>query len=226
MSDDAHKAKTTKKSKKHVYDPVAARKAHEERVAENVKRAFAEAEVNKFESNLPNQQIERLKKKLGRPSKYDPQFCELVVEIMKQGKSIASVACAIGVSRKILYEWAEAHKNFRDALDLGKDLAQQYWENLSQDMSNGEASQCDVKSKGNPGMVQFMMSRRFSDYHAKTQSTVTTDQTIKQTQTIFVFESQLSDGVIRQSQTVEETEFPLESIINDLTEELCPKESE
>ena len=226
MSDNPPPKKRGPKPKGPVYDPVAAHEKHKAAVAENVKRAFERAEAERIPSNIPDEQMQVLKQKVGRPSKYDPAFCDLVLEIMKQGKSIAAVACAIGVARAKLWEWGEANPEFRSALELGKDLSQQYWENLSQEMSNGEASQCEVKSKGNPGMVQFMMSRRFTDYHAKTQASVTTDQTIKQTQTVFVFESQLAEGVIRQKAGVVESQEELDKIIDEISEDEWKQEFE
>jgi len=64
----------------------------------------------------------------GRPSKYDPAFCDQVVELMKEGLSFAAVAGALGVSRDTIYEWAEAHPEFSDTKKIGKAVSQLFWE--------------------------------------------------------------------------------------------------
>ena len=41
----------------------------------------------------------------GRPSTYNPEFCERVIEYGKQGKSITWMAAELGVHKDSLYEW-------------------------------------------------------------------------------------------------------------------------
>jgi phage terminase large subunit len=67
-------------------------------------------------------------RKVGRPSKYDPSFCDLVIELGAQGKSKAQLAASIGVSRETIDLWAKVHPEFSDALKFAKDLALAWWE--------------------------------------------------------------------------------------------------
>lgn len=208
----AGKKKGEKAPKKDPYE------THREKLQEKIAKAEARVKANETPTNLSADHVEKLKQSFGRPSNYDPAYKKIVVDVMKQGKSIAAVAALIGVPRTKIWKWAEMHDDFRDALELGKDLCQHYWEDLSQDISNGIASQCDIKSKGNPGMVQFLMARRFQDYYSRTQADIKSE--VKQTHHVYVFESQLAGGVIRQkNQTIEENE--LDDIINDLSEDVC-----
>jgi len=71
-------------------------------------------------------------KKLGRPSTYDPSYCELVLELGAQGKSRAQIAAAIGVSRNTLTNWANANSEFAAALTAAQDLALAWWESVGQ----------------------------------------------------------------------------------------------
>lgn len=69
-------------------------------------------------------------KKIGRPTKYDPKYCDLAIELGRQGKSRVSIAAKIGIGWTTLNVWMENHPEFRDALDDAKVLEQDYWEAL------------------------------------------------------------------------------------------------
>ena len=64
----------------------------------------------------------------GRPTKYNPQFCETVIELGKQGKSIAQMACHLEVTRPSLYEWAKVHEEFSTAFTRAIDEMQAHLE--------------------------------------------------------------------------------------------------
>lgn len=65
----------------------------------------------------------------GRPSEYDPSFCEKVIELGKEGKSVVQMACAFEVSRPTLEEnWTKAHPEFLEAFTLAKQFSQAWWE--------------------------------------------------------------------------------------------------
>jgi transposase-like protein len=68
---------------------------------------------------------------VGRPSKYDPKFCEVVIEYMSQGYSKEACAGAIGITKDTLYNWAKKHKDFSDALALGVMRSQLFWERMA-----------------------------------------------------------------------------------------------
>jgi hypothetical protein len=46
---------------------------------------------------------EAAKRGRGRPTTYDPSYCERVIELGEKGKSKAQIASALRVSRKSLY---------------------------------------------------------------------------------------------------------------------------
>lgn len=69
----------------------------------------------------------------GRPSDYDPSFCETAIVAGKVGKSLTWIATEIGVHRDTLYEWAKVHAEFSDALMHAKQLSQRWWEDAGQD---------------------------------------------------------------------------------------------
>lgn len=66
--------------------------------------------------------------KTGRPSKYDPSYCDLLVEHMRAGASVTSFAAEIDVARSTINEWAAVHPEFSEALSRGKAKCLAWWE--------------------------------------------------------------------------------------------------
>ncbi len=69
----------------------------------------------------------------GRPSLYDPRYCDAVIEYGSQGKSVAWMAATIGVDRTTIeIAWPEAHPEFSIALTRARLLSQLWWEDAGQ----------------------------------------------------------------------------------------------
>jgi hypothetical protein len=66
--------------------------------------------------------------KVGRPSLYRPEYCEAVIELGKEGRSIAGMAAHFDVGRNTIDEWAAVHPEFSEALTRAKVHAQSWWE--------------------------------------------------------------------------------------------------
>lgn len=71
---------------------------------------------------------------VGRPTKYEPRFCEMLVEDMAKGFSLTAFAGLIGVSRSTLNEWIEQFPEFSEAASRGKALRLRDWENVALEM--------------------------------------------------------------------------------------------
>lgn len=56
----------------------------------------------------------------GRPSKYDPSYCEEVVELGKEGKSLAQMCAHFDIARSTIDQWAEDNPEFSEALSRAK----------------------------------------------------------------------------------------------------------
>lgn len=78
----------------------------------------------------------------GRPSLYDPKYCELAIEAGKNGKSKVWIAAEIGISRKTIDNWAAEHPDFLRALEIAKAYEQRWWEEAGQTgLGNGTIGQ-------------------------------------------------------------------------------------
>jgi hypothetical protein len=80
----------------------------------------------------PDQPLEQVKRPIGRPTMYRPEYCELVVEWGKLGKSRAWFAAELGTSRRVMLEWASKYPDFHNALEIATEFAQKWWEDAGQ----------------------------------------------------------------------------------------------
>ena len=47
------------------------------------------------------------KRPVGRPTKYKPEYCEQIIQLGKEGKSIAQMASFFDVDKASIFRWAE-----------------------------------------------------------------------------------------------------------------------
>lgn len=64
----------------------------------------------------------------GRPSKYDPAFCERVIENGRLGYSKAELAADLDVTRATMDSWTESHPEFLNAVQRAHELSLAWWE--------------------------------------------------------------------------------------------------
>jgi hypothetical protein len=61
--------------------------------------------------------------KRGRPTGYDPSFCQEAANLCINGATDEELAQAFGVSARTVYRWQAAHPEFSQALKAGKEMA-------------------------------------------------------------------------------------------------------
>lgn len=69
----------------------------------------------------------------GRPTLYRPEYCERIIELAKEGKSVAEWASDIGVARSSLWEWCQEHEDFSAAFMRAKTEEQAALERLARE---------------------------------------------------------------------------------------------
>lgn len=92
----------------------------------------------------------------GQPTKYKPEYCQELIDTMREGLSLSSFCSKIGVSRETAYEWMRRHDEFSDAHKIAKEHAQNFWERVLRQTALG-------KMKGNVGGQIFWLKNRFAD---------------------------------------------------------------
>lgn len=90
-----------------------------------------------------------------RPTKYDPKFCDQVVEWGAAGKSKTWMAASIGVAKSTIQLWEKEHPDFSVALERAMTLAQMWWEDKGQENIDADKFQAAMWSRS--------MAARFPD---------------------------------------------------------------
>ena len=91
----------------------------------------------------------------GRPTDYKPEYCELVIEFMSDGYSVAAFAGHIRVARSTIYKWADEHKEFSDALKAAQAMAARWWEDALRQVA--------LTGQGNASAAIFALKNRGCD---------------------------------------------------------------
>ena len=64
----------------------------------------------------------------GRPTDFRPEFGEAILDAMDTGLSLTAAAATINVHRQRVYEWAQKHPEFADAVKMGQAKRQLFLE--------------------------------------------------------------------------------------------------
>lgn len=64
----------------------------------------------------------------GRPTKFKPEFCDLIIKVAEEGGWLAEMAEACDVHRNTMDVWAKEHPEFLEALMRAKQKAQAWFE--------------------------------------------------------------------------------------------------
>ena len=99
-------------------------------------------------------------KEMGRPPKYDEEYCEKVISLGKEGLSLTQIALELDISRSTLYEWRDKYDDFSDALKRAREFAQGFWENALKQAALGTNPEGVTP---NPTLMIFQMKNRFPD---------------------------------------------------------------
>lgn len=97
----------------------------------------------------------------GRPSKYNPKFCDEVIKLGAEGKSPEQISAVIDVPRNTMDSWAAVHPEFSEALKRAKELEHAWWEDVGVKALFADKFQQQVWAKS--------MQARFRDKYTEKQ---------------------------------------------------------
>ena len=70
-----------------------------------------------------------MKRAVGRPTDYKPEYCQGVIEFGRKGKFHFEFANSISKHVSVIYAWGTKHEEFQEALKEAKQLCEDYWLN-------------------------------------------------------------------------------------------------
>lgn len=68
----------------------------------------------------------------GRPTTYRPEFCQVVIDCGKEGKSLTQMCAELMISKQCFAEWREKYEEFGEACQIAINFSQAWWENIGQ----------------------------------------------------------------------------------------------
>ena len=93
----------------------------------------------------------------GRPTKYDPAFCDRVAELGVEGMTLAEMAGELDITRETLRMWCNEYPEFSCAVKAGVDKAQAWWEGQGRKATFGGIDGFNATS------YIFQMKNRFKE---------------------------------------------------------------
>lgn len=103
----------------------------------------------------------------GRPSKYQPVYCDEIIELSKEGASEDECAITIGVCPQTFENWKVAHPEFLDACTRASAARKVWWERTSRKVA------CDG---GSAAMVIFSLTNIAPHQYASRKEVVQTNK--------------------------------------------------
>jgi len=70
--------------------------------------------------------------KVGRPSLYKPEHCDMVLDLGKQGKSMTQMAAHFDVDKETVKNWTRDYPEFLAAFTRAMTFSQAWWEDQGQ----------------------------------------------------------------------------------------------
>ena len=117
-----------------------------------------------------SQSSEVLPRGKGQPTKYDPEYCALLIEHCKKGNSLESFGSLVNCSKQTIYNWLKQFPDFLDARNKGMAFMSKYYEELGKAMATGRLTRMvseepvigiDGKPVLDPNTREVMMRREF-----------------------------------------------------------------
>ena len=91
----------------------------------------------------------------GRPTDYEPAFCDEAETFLAEGYSVAALAGHLHVAKSTVYEWIERYPDFSDAVKRGQAGAVLWWEKANRNLA--------MTGEGNATACVFGLKNRASD---------------------------------------------------------------
>lgn len=82
--------------------------------------------------------VERPPAKMGRPTEYRPELCDLLVRHMSEGNTIESFGSVAKCCTATVYNWFKEHPDFLEAKKQGEPLLHKFYESMGKMIASGQ----------------------------------------------------------------------------------------
>lgn len=83
----------------------------------------------------------------GRPTKFKPEYCQMLEDHMAEGYTFESFAGLIGVNFDTLYEWCKVHANFSESKNKGRPKQLLANEKMLKEIAKGKIRNANVTAQ-------------------------------------------------------------------------------
>jgi len=80
----------------------------------------------------------------GRPTKYNPEYCERLIDVMGQGNSFRAFAADIRVTEDTVWRWYNEIPEFSEAYKTGLIVCNKFWENFFKAAAFGKIPNANI----------------------------------------------------------------------------------
>ena len=113
---------------------------------------FKEGTIAIVSDMKQNTQLVTCSRRIGRPSSYRGEFCDRIIQLMAEGRSLDGCAALLGVHPDSLNEWQRVHPELSVAVRAGRAAATAFWETRLLDVAQG--------GSGNAQAIQWALRNR------------------------------------------------------------------
>lgn len=92
---------------------------------------------------------------MGRPSKYDPKFCQKLIDLCKEGYSRRALCAELEISADTFYRWIKENQDFSDAYKIAEECAADFYEKTMLKGAKGGIKGFNVMA------LTFLMKNRY-----------------------------------------------------------------
>ena len=96
----------------------------------------------------------------GRPTKYKEEYCDQVIEFMRDGSSKVQFCAELKISYQTFLNWQEAYPEFLESVKTAEAISQAWWEEKGKKAVFG-----GIDGFNATGFI-FQMKNRFPDHYS------------------------------------------------------------
>lgn len=101
-------------------------------------------------------------------NKYKPEYCQMLIDHMKAGRSFSTFVAVTMASRKTMYEWIDKYPEFKEAKEVAFALSQKFFEDRLIAKGSGQEIEGINTKDIDLGAIIFPLKTRFhQDYGEK-----------------------------------------------------------